>query len=102
MGPRARRPGPSGEAAEAPLAHVVELNSFTADGPEGPCLVATWTWARRLLAEESVEELGRLWFQALRALVEHAERPEAGGLTPSDVAMAEITQEEIDEFEDLL
>ncbi|WP_329542010.1 non-ribosomal peptide synthase/polyketide synthase [Streptomyces sp. NBC_01358] len=101
-GPEPGVRGPSGEAAEAPLAHVVELNSFTADGPEGPCLVATWTWARRLLAEESVEELGRLWFQALRALVEHAERPEAGGLTPSDVAMAEITQEEIDEFEDLL
>ncbi|MFJ6432026.1 amino acid adenylation domain-containing protein [Streptomyces sp. NPDC091416] len=101
-GPEPGVRGPAGEAADTPLAHVVELNSFTADGSEGPCLVATWTWARRLLAEESVEELGRLWFEALRALVEHAERPEAGGLTPSDVAMAEITQEEIDEFEDLL
>ncbi|MGW2332205.1 amino acid adenylation domain-containing protein, partial [Streptomyces sp. NPDC001700] len=101
-GPEPGVRGPSGEAAETPLAHVVELNSFTADGPEGPSLVATWSWARRLLADGSVEELGGLWFRALRALVEHAERPEAGGLTPSDVAMAEITQEEIDEFEDLL
>ncbi|MEU9291564.1 amino acid adenylation domain-containing protein, partial [Streptomyces sp. NPDC048275] len=94
--------GPSGEADTAPLGHVIELNSHTADGPEGGRLVASWTWARRLLTDDSVAELAQLWFRALRALAEHAERPEAGGLTPSDVALGAITQEEIDEFEDLL
>ncbi|MFD3505604.1 amino acid adenylation domain-containing protein, partial [Streptomyces sp. NPDC058676] len=94
--------GPSSEADTAPLAHVVELNSHTADGLGGGRLVASWTWARRLVTDDSVAELAQLWFRALRALAEHAERPDAGGLTPSDVALGAITQEEIDEFEDLL
>ncbi|MGW4551930.1 amino acid adenylation domain-containing protein, partial [Streptomyces violaceorubidus] len=93
--------GPAGEADTAPLSHVVELNSHTADEPGGPRLVATWTWAGRLLPQESVARLAQAWFAALRALTEHAEAPDAGGLTPSDVAL-EISQEEIDEFEDLL
>ena len=28
-----------------PLAHLVEVNARTVDGPEGPRLTATWTWA---------------------------------------------------------
>ncbi|MFJ8230002.1 amino acid adenylation domain-containing protein [Streptomyces sp. NPDC094448] len=94
--------GPSSEADTAPLAHVVELNSHTEAGPGGGRLVASWSWARRLVTDDSVAQLARLWFRALRALVEYAERPDAGGLTPSDVALEAITQEEIDEFEDLL
>ncbi|MFG2877361.1 non-ribosomal peptide synthase/polyketide synthase [Streptomyces sp. NPDC048337] len=95
---------PAGESEHTPLAHTLELNSFTADAGngDGPRLTAVWTWAGELLDVEVVEELAEAFFSALRALAAHAERPDAGGLTPSDVALAEITQSEIEEFEDAM
>ncbi|MEV0281340.1 non-ribosomal peptide synthase/polyketide synthase [Streptomyces sp. NPDC050610] len=83
-----------------PLPHVLGLNALTEDGARGPELVASWTFAERLLDEKSVRELAEGWFRALTALAEHAEHPDAGGLTPSDVGLGSITQHEIDEFED--
>jgi non-ribosomal peptide synthase protein (TIGR01720 family) len=89
-----------GDDPDAPLSHVLELNAITQDGTGGPELVATWTWAGRLLSEERVRELADTWFTALRGMALHAERPDAGGLTPSDVSLVSISQSEIDEFED--
>ncbi len=89
-----------GDDPDAPLTHVLELNALTQDGTEGPEIVATWAWAERLLSEHDVRELAEGWFAALRALAEHAERPDAGGLTPSDVGLVAISQDEIDAFED--
>ncbi|MEV8396080.1 MULTISPECIES: amino acid adenylation domain-containing protein [unclassified Streptomyces] len=91
-----------GDDPAAPLAHVLELNALTQDSAAGPELVATWTWAGRLLTEERVRALADAWFAALRGLVQYAQRPDAGGLTPSDVALVPISQNEIDEFEDEL
>ncbi|WP_369359725.1 amino acid adenylation domain-containing protein [Streptomyces sp. cg2] len=90
----------AGDHPDMPLAHVLELNARTHDGPAGSELHAMWTWAGHLLAEADVRELAELWFAALEALVVHAERPDAGGLTPSDLSHSSITQDEIDEFED--
>ncbi|WP_367042216.1 amino acid adenylation domain-containing protein [Streptomyces sp. Je 1-332] len=92
--------GVGGDPAHLPLAHPLELNARTQDGPDGAQLVAFWTWADGILDESGVRELAALWFQALEALVTHAERPDAGGLTPSDVSLASITQDEIEAFED--
>ncbi|WP_327745262.1 non-ribosomal peptide synthase/polyketide synthase [Streptomyces europaeiscabiei] len=89
-----------GDRPDAPLPYVLELNALTEDGPDGPELIAGWTWARDLLPEKDVEALAEAWFDALRGLVAHAERPDAGGLTPSDIALVSISQSEIDEFED--
>ncbi|MEU2543825.1 amino acid adenylation domain-containing protein [Streptomyces iakyrus] len=85
-----------------PLPHAVEVNAATRDTARGPELVAVWTWADALLTKDRAEELARLWFTALEALAAHARRPDAGGLTPSDVALSSIDQREIDEFEDEL
>ncbi|MGW0538413.1 amino acid adenylation domain-containing protein, partial [Streptomyces sp. NPDC003032] len=82
-----------------PLQHVLELNAATKDTPEGAELVATWTFAGHLLPPDDVQELARNWVRALEALATHAERPDAGGLSPSDVALSSIGQSEIDEFE---
>ena len=46
-----------------------------------------------------VRDLAQGWFRALTALVRHAERPEAGGRTPSDLPLLRLTQDEIDEIE---
>nr|WP_271223701.1 non-ribosomal peptide synthetase [Streptosporangium carneum] len=90
------------EDPRMPLAHAVELNALVAPGQEGPELVADWTWATGLLTQDDVRELAEAWFVFLRGLIEYAERHETGRLTPVDVALAEISQSEIDEFEEEL
>ncbi|MCB5182201.1 condensation domain-containing protein, partial [Streptomyces antimicrobicus] len=93
--------GLGGGADDAmPLPHPLEVNSLTQDGPDGPRLVATWTWADGLLTEEQVRALGEGWFAALRALAEHAGSPAAGGHTPSDLPLVSLNQHEIDGLED--
>ncbi|MFJ3102654.1 amino acid adenylation domain-containing protein [Streptomyces sp. NPDC086835] len=82
-----------------PLAHAVEVNALTLDEPAGPRLTATWTFAGRLLDEPAVRDLGETWFRALNALVTHAERPEAGGITPSDLSLVQLSQDQIDQLE---
>ncbi|GCB53366.1 non-ribosomal peptide synthetase [Streptomyces sp. NL15-2K] len=83
----------------APLAHALGLSAVAQDRPDGVRLVAIWSWPEALFDEAEVQRLADLWFQALRALVAFAARPEAGGLTPSDVSLLELSQDEIDEFE---
>ena len=81
------------------LAHAVEINALTLDAPEGPSLSATWTWAPSLVSEDMVRDLAQGWFRALEALVRHAERPGAGGRTPSDLPLVRLTQSEIEQLE---
>jgi non-ribosomal peptide synthase protein (TIGR01720 family) len=88
-----------GQPERLPMAHAVELTAFTHDGAGGPRLVANWTWASGLLTEDSVTRLAAAWSRALEALAEHARRPDAGGWTPSDVALAGLSQDEIDQLE---
>ncbi|MFG2132154.1 amino acid adenylation domain-containing protein [Streptomyces sp. NPDC048751] len=85
--------------ATMPLAYTLELDAATVGHPDGQRLVASWTWSRELLAEDEVREIARLWFEALGALVAHAERPDAGGRTPSDLPLVTVSQSEIDRLE---
>jgi len=80
------------------LPHALEVNCHTGDGPSGPRLNATWTWAGGLLTEAEVRELADLWFAALDGLVRHASQDGAGGFTPSDIDLVSVSQEELDEF----
>ncbi|MEV4434130.1 amino acid adenylation domain-containing protein [Streptomyces sp. NPDC049555] len=87
------------EGADLPLSHLLEINAVVHDHPDGPRLVATWTWPGRLLPEPAVRELADTFFRALRALTDHADRPDAGGWSPSDLALVELSQDEIDGLE---
>ena len=44
-----------------PLAHLVEVNALTMDGPGGPVLSATWSWAGAVLDECEVRGLAEGW-----------------------------------------
>jgi non-ribosomal peptide synthase protein (TIGR01720 family) len=83
-----------------PLAHTVELNAGTIDTDTGPYLHAAWTWAPSALEEAQVSRLSRLWFDALAGICAHV-RSGGGGLTPSDLALAPLSQQQIDELERL-
>ncbi|MYT21471.1 peptide synthetase, partial [Streptomyces sp. SID7760] len=85
-----------------PMAHAVEVNAAAHEGPHGLTLSATWTWAGNALPGPWVHDLAREWFTMLRAVVTHAGRPDAGGLTPSDVPLAQVSQADLDTFESQL
>ena len=81
-----------------PLMHTLELNAVTIDGPDGPRLQANWTWAPSALDHAQASRFGRLWFEALSGICTHV-RSGGGGMTPSDVAPATVTQRQIDELQ---
>ncbi|MFE2373288.1 amino acid adenylation domain-containing protein [Streptomyces sp. NPDC059398] len=91
-GPLPRDPG-------MPVGHALEINAITQDLPTGPELTATWTWPEALFAEERVQELADGWARMLRELVTHADTPDAGGYTPSDLSLVSLSQDEIDDLE---
>ena len=79
------------------MMHTVELNAGTMDTDAGPLLQANWTWAPSALDHAQVSRLSRLWFEALAGICAHV-RGGGGGLTPSDIAPARLSQQQIDEL----
>ena len=60
-------------------------------------LQASWTWAPSVMDEAQIERLSRLWFEALAGICAHVGAG-GGGLTPSDIVPARLTQPQIDEL----
>ena len=85
-------------AIPMPLMHTLDLNAATVDTDAGPALQANWTWAPSALDQDRVDRLGRLWFEALAGICAHV-RAGGGGLTPSDIAPARLSQPQIDELQ---
>ena len=80
------------------LAHTVELNAATADTDTGPRLHANWTWAPSALDQAQVQRLSRLWFEALGGICALV-RAGGGGLSPSDIVPARLSQQQLDELQ---
>jgi non-ribosomal peptide synthase protein (TIGR01720 family) len=85
-------------AVPMPLMHTVDLNAATADTGSGPRLQANWTWAPSAVNQAQVGRLSRLWFEALAGICAHV-RGGGGGLTPSDVGLTRLSQQQIDELQ---
>jgi non-ribosomal peptide synthase protein (TIGR01720 family) len=85
-------------AIPMPLLHTVELNAATLDTETGPQLHANWTWAQSALDHARMDRLSRLWFDALAGICAYV-RAGGGGLTPSDIVPARLSQQDIDELE---
>ncbi|WP_264993241.1 condensation domain-containing protein, partial [Mycobacterium montefiorense] len=85
-------------AVPMPLSHTVTLDAGTLDSEAGPHLHANWTWAPSVLNQSQINRLSQLWFEALYGICAHVRRG-GGGLTPSDVLPARLTQSELDELE---
>ncbi|MFD5430043.1 amino acid adenylation domain-containing protein, partial [Streptomyces sp. NPDC127084] len=87
------------EESHGPLLHPVELNVVVREYEDGPSLTATWTWATGLFDQDRIAELAHTWVEALEALADHADTPDAGGHTPSDLLGVGLSQNEIDAIE---
>jgi non-ribosomal peptide synthase domain TIGR01720 len=85
--------------ADMPAMTELDINAFVTDGAEGPILSATFAYPSGVLADDDVSEMADLWSSALTALAGHARTPEAGGLTPSDLALVSMSQSKIDTLE---
>ncbi|BBZ39239.1 hypothetical protein MCNS_23020 [Mycobacterium conspicuum] len=84
-------------ATPMPLMHTVELNAGTVEDEHGPQLRAGWTWAPSVLDQAQIGRLSQLWFDALVGICAHV-RGGGGGLTPSDVLPARLSQQQLDEL----
>ena len=85
-------------AAPTPLMHTLDLNAGTMDTETGPRLQANWTWAPSALDMSQVQRLNQLWFEALGGICTRVKNG-GGGLTPSDVAPAQLSQSQLDELQ---
>ncbi|QKW35613.1 amino acid adenylation domain-containing protein [Actinomadura sp. NAK00032] len=74
----------------------LDVNATVTDGPDGPRLTATFAAPRGVLPPAELRALAGSWCAALEAVAAHAGEPGAGGLTPSDVPLATVAQDELD------
>ncbi|MFD6860663.1 amino acid adenylation domain-containing protein, partial [Rhodococcus sp. NPDC060090] len=81
--------------SDAPALASVDINAVVIGGELG----ANLGFPAGLLDRDEVEELGRWWVRALEGLAVHAARPDAGGRTPTDLPLVEVTQRDIDGWE---
>lgn len=93
--PMLRVPQESGR----PPAFGLEINTVAVERAGGVQLHVSASWPGTFLTESEAGDLLALWERALRGLARHADDSPAGGLTPSDLPLVELTQEDIDDFE---
>jgi non-ribosomal peptide synthase protein (TIGR01720 family) len=82
-------------------AHPLEVSGVVRETPDGPVLTLGLSWPQALLPEDQARSLLTGWCDMLAGLARHAANPGAGGHTPSDFPLADVSQAELDEFEEL-
>ncbi|MEY9996255.1 amino acid adenylation domain-containing protein/non-ribosomal peptide synthase protein (TIGR01720 family) [Streptomyces sp. V4I8] len=90
----------AGHDAAMPALCEVDINATVTDTPEGPRLGAVFGAPTGVLSPAEVRELADLWCAALQGLAHHVAGPDAGGLTPSDVPLVTVGQDEIEAWEE--
>ncbi|WP_157080006.1 condensation domain-containing protein, partial [Skermania pinensis] len=83
---------------DRPANKTIDINAIVADSAAGPVLDATFTFPPDAISRADVQQLADAWQRALTALTDYAARPDAGGLTPSDVPLVQVSQAEIDRW----
>ncbi|MHA7653907.1 condensation domain-containing protein, partial [Mycobacterium sp. ML4] len=89
---------PARAAIPMSLTHTVDLNAVAVDTKAGPLLHAHWTWASSKLDGAEIARVSQLWFEALGGICACVHRG-GHGLTPSDVALTGLNQQQIDQLE---
>jgi L-arginine---[L-arginyl-carrier protein] ligase len=88
------------QGAGLPAGHVLDFVAVTLMEPAaGPQLRCTVTWVEGAVPEQAVLRSMDRWLNVMELLCKHVISTGAHGLTPSDVPLLTLSQEEIDEFE---
>ncbi|MEW2527592.1 amino acid adenylation domain-containing protein [Streptomyces sp. NPDC047071] len=85
----------TGHGPQMPALSELDINAMVT----GSGLGAVFAAPAGVLAGAEVRELAELWCAALEGLARHVTRPGAGGLTPSDVPLVSVGQDEIEAWE---
>ncbi|MFF2363716.1 amino acid adenylation domain-containing protein [Streptomyces sp. NPDC058122] len=88
--------------ADMPVLSALEINAVAAATPDGEELTAYFAFPTGVLSRDEVTELAGLWVTALTALARHTATSDAGGMTPTDAPLVDVSQEEIDAWESRL
>ena len=72
--------------------HLIDINGAV----EGGRLQLAWTYSENVHRRSTVERLAQDFIGALRDLIAHCQSPDAGGVTPSDFALADLDQKKLD------
>ncbi|MBY3301065.1 hypothetical protein HFO10_35165, partial [Rhizobium laguerreae] len=62
-------------AASVAPSHTIELNVSIEQTNKGARLRATWSWASKLVPEQTVHDLARHWVDLLRTIIEFSKNP---------------------------
>ncbi|MGW6618975.1 condensation domain-containing protein, partial [Streptomyces erythrochromogenes] len=84
-----------------PLSHPLEITTEIGDGPDGPELTATFTWAGEAVPQTDVGELADGFLAAVDSLAAWAAHGTTGGYTPSDLDLVDLDQDQITMLEDM-
>ncbi|QDQ10096.1 non-ribosomal peptide synthetase [Streptomyces spectabilis] len=79
-----------------PALHALEASATVQDTRDGPTVTVSLSWPTGLLGAAAAEDLGRTWSEMLNGL---AAAPAAGGHTPSDFPLVDLTQRTVAELE---
>jgi amino acid adenylation domain-containing protein/non-ribosomal peptide synthase protein (TIGR01720 family) len=90
------------QVAGLPPDYALRVTAITYPGAEGTQLKLVFTWPENVLAEADMSGLADRLEQVISAFAGYGRRPDAGGITPSDLYFGELGQSELDELEDLL
>jgi amino acid adenylation domain-containing protein/non-ribosomal peptide synthase protein (TIGR01720 family) len=77
---------------KAPLPNALSIDGQVYGGE----LVLRWTFSRERFELHSIETLAQDYLQELEGLIAHCLSDQAGGLTPSDFPLANLTQPQLD------
>ncbi|MBF6170403.1 non-ribosomal peptide synthase/polyketide synthase [Nocardia blacklockiae] len=85
--------------AAMPVLSALEVSAMVVGTDAGPELRAVFAAPAGVLTRPEVRELAELWRDAVLGMAHHAATPGAGGLTPTDLPLVELTHNEIQTLE---
>ncbi len=71
--------------------YLVEINAVVAGGQ----LQVSWSYSTQVHHQATIAKLSAAYVQSLRAIIEHCRSEEAGGYTPSDFPLAQLSATEL-------
>ncbi|SCF61794.1 non-ribosomal peptide synthase domain TIGR01720/amino acid adenylation domain-containing protein [Streptomyces sp. Ncost-T6T-2b] len=93
-------PGPDGftgaEDPTMPVRHALQVDVVVHERITGPEVTAVLSWPDGVLTERELHGLAESWRTALQGFALHAADPDSGGIVPSDVPLAPVTQYRLD------
>jgi amino acid adenylation domain-containing protein/non-ribosomal peptide synthase protein (TIGR01720 family) len=82
----------SGQSEQGARLHLLEFVGLVTHGQ----LKMDWVYSRRMHQRETITHLANGYVNALRGLIDHCLRPDAGGYTPSDFSKVDLNDRELD------